>query len=277
PPLSLSSLPVFIRVPFFSFQGERLRIPANKCCPECVSSSQSSCHYEGVTYGWSPSSCSLCVCSRGSVSCSAKPCPQLTCPPDQSLFTPEGECCPKCGRNGASCSWQGAPYRDGQQWNPSSCSRCFCSDGQVQCSVAECRQVACKPDENLVIPAGQCCPQCVSNPCLSAGKQYQHGQQWRKDDCTTCVCDRGQSRCNTDTCGPVTCDKGQTKVRRAGSCCDECAAAKGSCLYQGAVRYHGDMWNATGCEFCSCDRGQVLCQRAECGRVACPQVSKKRG
>uniref|UniRef100_A0A3Q1CIX6 VWFC domain-containing protein n=1 Tax=Amphiprion ocellaris TaxID=80972 RepID=A0A3Q1CIX6_AMPOC len=223
---------------------------------------------------WSPSSCSLCVCSRGSVSCSAKPCPQLTCPPDQTLFTPEGECCPKCGRNGASCSWQGAPYRDGQQWNPSSCSRCSCSDGQVQCWVAECRQVACKPDENLVIPAGQCCPQCVSNPCLSAGKQYQHGQQWRKDDCTTCVCDRGQSRCNTDTCRSITCDKGQTNVRRAGSCCDECAAAKGSCLYQGAVRYHGDTWNATGCEFCSCDRGQVLCQRAECGRVTCPQGSE---
>lgn len=28
-------------------------------------------------------------------------------------------------------------------------------------------------NENLVIQPGQCCPQCVSNPCLSAGKQYQ--------------------------------------------------------------------------------------------------------
>lgn len=69
--------------------------------------------------------------------------------------------------------------------------------------------------------------------------------------------------------------QGQTKVKRAGQCCDECAAAKGSCQYQGAVRYHGDMWNSTGCEFCTCSRGQVLCQRAECGRVECPQVSPK--
>lgn len=69
--------------------------------------------------------------------------------------------------------------------------------------------------------------------------------------------------------------QGQTKVKRAGQCCDECAAAKGSCLYEGTVRYHGDMWNGTGCEFCSCNRGQVLCQRAECGRVECPQVSLK--
>uniref|UniRef100_A0A4W6CQ63 Fraser extracellular matrix complex subunit 1 n=1 Tax=Lates calcarifer TaxID=8187 RepID=A0A4W6CQ63_LATCA len=257
-------------------RGERLRIPANKCCPECVSSSQGSCQFEGVVYGhdsqWTPSPCSLCVCSRGSVSCSARPCPPLSCPGDQSPFTPAGECCPRCGRK--SCSWQGAVYRDGEEWKPSLCSRCVCSNGDVQCSVAECQQVACKPQENLVIQPGQCCPQCVSNPCLSAGKQYQHGDQWQKNACTTCVCDRGQSKCHTHTCRHITCEKGQTKVKRPGQCCDECAAAKGSCLYEDEVRYHGDMWNGTGCEFCSCNRGQVLCQRAECGRVECLQGSE---
>uniref|UniRef100_A0A3Q4HVK7 Fraser extracellular matrix complex subunit 1 n=1 Tax=Neolamprologus brichardi TaxID=32507 RepID=A0A3Q4HVK7_NEOBR len=259
-------------------RGEHLRIPTNKCCPECASSSQGSCQYEGVTYAhdsqWSPSPCSVCTCSGGSVSCSTRPCPHLTCPEDQSLFTPAGECCPKCGSSGESCSWQGIVYRDGEEWKPSLCSRCVCSNGEVQCSVAECQQVACKPHENLVIQPGECCPQCVSNPCLSAGKQYQHGEQWQKNTCTMCVCDRGQSKCHTKTCPPITCDKGQTKVKRAGQCCDECAAAKGSCQYQGAVRYHGDMWNSTGCEFCTCSRGQVLCQRAECGRVECPQGSE---
>lgn len=67
--------------------------------------------------------------------------------------------------------------------------------------------------------------------------------------------------------------QGETKVRRAGQCCDECAAARGSCLYQGIVRYHGDMWNASGCEFCTCSRGQVLCHKAECARLRCPQVN----
>ncbi|XP_071779938.2 extracellular matrix organizing protein FRAS1 [Centroberyx gerrardi] len=256
-------------------RGERLRIPANKCCPECVSPSQDSCQHEGVIYGpdsqWRPSQCSVCVCSGGGVSCAPPPCPPLSCPADQSPFTPAGECCPKCGRHGAACSWQDGVYRDGEEWKPSLCSKCVCSNGEVQCSAAECQPVACKPHENLVIQPGRCCPQCVSNPCLSAGKQYQHGEQWQKNACTMCVCDRGQSRCHTHTCRPVTCDKGRTKVKRAGQCCDECAAAKGSCLYEGAVRYHGDMWNGTGCEFCTCDRGQVLCQRAECGRVECPQ------
>lgn len=39
--------------------------------------------------------------------------------------------------------------------------------------------------------------------CLS----LQHGEQWQKNACTTCICDRGQSKCHTHTCRPVTCDK----------------------------------------------------------------------
>nr|XP_057925745.1 extracellular matrix protein FRAS1 isoform X1 [Doryrhamphus excisus] len=259
-------------------RGQRLRIPAGQCCPECVPSSKGSCDYEGITHAhdtqWSPSPCTRCECSRGAVSCAARRCPSVHCPDDHSPFTPAGECCPKCGSTGSSCSWQNSVYRDGQEWQPSRCSRCVCHNGDVRCSVAECPPVACKPNENLVIPPGQCCPRCVSNPCLSAGQQYQNGEQWRKDACTTCVCERGQSKCHTLTCQPVTCDKGQTKVRRAEQCCDECADARGSCQYEGVIRYHGDMWSAADCEFCACSRGQVLCRQAECGRVECPQGSE---
>lgn len=66
--------------------------------------------------------------------------------------------------------------------------------------------------------------------------------------------------------------QGQTKVKRAGQCCEDCVTSKGSCLYEGILRYHGDMWNGTGCEFCMCERGQVLCQRVECARAECPRV-----
>uniref|UniRef100_A0A673XCS3 Fraser extracellular matrix complex subunit 1 n=1 Tax=Salmo trutta TaxID=8032 RepID=A0A673XCS3_SALTR len=164
--------------------------------------------------------------------------------------------------------------RDGEEWRPSPCSKCVCDSGLPQCYAAECQPVACQPLDNLVIQPGHCCPQCVPNPCLSAGKEYKHGEQWQKSGCTRCVCDRGQSRCHTQTCPPRTCEKGQTKVKRAGQCCDECVAAKGSCLYELTVRYHGDMWNGTGCEFCTCERGQVLCQRAQCARVECPTGSE---
>ncbi|KAG7246533.1 hypothetical protein CRUP_026359, partial [Coryphaenoides rupestris] len=65
--------------------------------------------------------------------------------------------------------------------------------------------------------------------------------------------------------------QGESKARRAGQCCEECVATRGSCLYDGTLRYHGDMWNGTGCEFCSCERGQVVCRNAECGRLSCQQ------
>lgn len=49
---------------------------------------------------WSPSPCSVCSCSGGSVSCTVRPCPPLSCQEGHSPFTPAGECCPQCGRNG---------------------------------------------------------------------------------------------------------------------------------------------------------------------------------
>ncbi|XP_030622204.1 extracellular matrix organizing protein FRAS1 [Chanos chanos] len=256
-------------------RGERLRIPPNKCCPECLPQSAGSCQHQGAIYGhdsqWSDSKCSVCTCSHGTVSCAPRPCPPLSCGRDQSPFIPDGECCPRCARNGASCSWEGREHRDGEEWSSGPCTKCECRSGRIQCSTAECLPVTCKANENLVIQPGRCCPQCEPDPCLANGKQYKHGEQWQKNSCTTCVCDRGQSRCHTEKCPPLTCNKGQAKVKRSGQCCEECSSTKGSCLYEGVVRYHGDMWNGTGCEFCLCERGQVLCQRAECGRVQCPR------
>ncbi|XP_034152338.1 extracellular matrix protein FRAS1 isoform X3 [Esox lucius] len=268
--------PVICPNPLCNYQkGERLRIPPNQCCPECLLSSHGSCQHEGSVYGhdsqWAASQCQLCLCSEGSVSCGPRPCPPLSCPSDRTPFIPAGDCCPKCAHNGASCSWEGLVYRDGEEWKPTVCSKCVCADGQPQCSTAECPPVACKLRENLVIQPGHCCPQCVPNPCISAGEEYKHGEQWQKSDCTTCVCDQGQSRCHTHTCPPKACEKNQVRVQRTGQCCDECVVAKGSCMYELTVRYHGDMWNSTGCEFCTCERGQVICQRAQCARVECPK------
>lgn len=35
----------------FCLKGERLRIPPNECCPECISVSQDSCRYDGAIFG----------------------------------------------------------------------------------------------------------------------------------------------------------------------------------------------------------------------------------
>ncbi|CAJ1069789.1 extracellular matrix protein FRAS1 [Xyrichtys novacula] len=259
-------------------RGERLRIPANSCCPECVLTPKNSCQHKGLTHSdgsqWSPFPCTVCVCSEGEVTCSPQPCPPLTCPSDQVLFTSSGKCCPRCASSEAVCMWQGSVFRDGEDWRFGQCSKCLCTNGKVQCSVIECPQIICKPEENLIIHPGQCCPQCMSDSCLSAGIQHQHGERWLKNACTTCVCDHGHSKCHTLTCRSITCERGQYKVQREGRCCEECVPFKGSCLYEGVVHYHGDMWNTTGCEFCTCNHAQVVCQEVECARVTCPQGSE---
>uniref|UniRef100_A0A8D0CH89 Fraser extracellular matrix complex subunit 1 n=1 Tax=Scleropages formosus TaxID=113540 RepID=A0A8D0CH89_SCLFO len=247
--------------PHCDFQkGERLRIPPNKCCPECFPQSQGSCQHEGAVYGngsqWSGSKCSLCACSQGKVSCGPVPCPPLSCGRDETLSTTPGQCCPKCLRKGASCLLEGQELRDGEEWQPTPCTKCVCNMGVTQCSVVECQPVVCKPVS-------------TANAQSLAQKPSAHGEQWQKDSCTTCRCHQGQARCRTQTCPPRTCNKGQVKVKRAGQCCEDCVSSKGSCQYEGTVRYHGDMWNSTSCEFCLCERGQVLCQKAECSILEC--------
>ncbi|XP_015685621.1 extracellular matrix protein FRAS1-like, partial [Protobothrops mucrosquamatus] len=61
----------------------------------------------------------------------------------------------------------------------------------------------------------------------------------------------------------------ENKVRRPGKCCEECVLSKGSCVHNGTLKYHNDLWNGTDCSFCSCDGGQVACRKAKCAKVDC--------
>lgn len=63
-------------------------------------------------------------------------------------------------------------------------------------------------------------------------------------------------------------------MQRSGKCCEECVSSKENCLYDGTIRYHGEMWNITRCDFCMCDEGQVTCHKAECAKVECAKVRK---
>ncbi|XP_015220286.2 extracellular matrix organizing protein FRAS1 [Lepisosteus oculatus] len=254
-------------------KGEQLRVPPNKCCPECDLQTQGFCQYEGQIYGhdsqWSISKCTVCLCSHGKVECSPKSCPLLHCGREETQLISSGDCCPKCVRNGVSCSFEGQEYKDGMEWQPRPCSKCSCRNGETICYIIECQALICKPKENFVIYPGKCCPQCVPNSCLVSGKEYKHGEQWKKNSCTACICDQGEVRCHTQTCPKLSCERGQNKVKKVGLCCEECVSSKGNCLYDNSIHYHGEMWNSTGCEFCMCDQGQVLCQKAECARVDC--------
>ncbi|XP_038647741.1 extracellular matrix protein FRAS1 [Scyliorhinus canicula] len=253
--------------------GEVFKISPNDCCPECVLRTHNFCDYEGQVHGheteWMTTTCTVCTCINKKVECGSKYCPPIYCGRGEIMYTPDGECCPKCVKTGESCLFDGRMYRDGEDWNLAGCSKCVCNNGEVQCYVAECQPVDCKKDEDVVMQVGNCCPECLPKSCTWAGKKHKHGDQWKKDECTSCICDHGDIRCHIQTCRSLTCEKGLNKVRRSGHCCEECVSGKGNCLYEGVIRYHEEMWNVTDCEFCMCERGQVICQTAECARVEC--------
>ncbi|KYO26548.1 extracellular matrix protein FRAS1 isoform B [Alligator mississippiensis] len=260
--------------PWCDFQkGEVLQIPPNKCCPECVLGTKGFCQHEGQTHGhgteWASSQCTTCFCANGTVHCSPKLCLVPSCGSGELEYVAPGDCCPKCVGIGESCSFDGQMFRDGEEWQLSPCSKCFCRNGATQCFTAECRPVACSRDEVMIVTPGKCCPECVPKPCSVSGEAYKHGQQWKKNPCTTCICHRGEARCVRQACAPLTCEKDQNKVQRPGKCCEECVSSKGICLSEGIIRYHSEMWNGTRCEFCMCDGGQVTCQNAECAKVEC--------
>ncbi|KAE8631113.1 hypothetical protein XENTR_v10001087 [Xenopus tropicalis] len=254
-------------------KGEVLRIEPSKCCPECGSRTQGFCQHNGTTHAhgtqWEDSECTICSCWNSKVSCTSKPCPNLRCRKWENEHVAPGECCPVCVGTGEPCSLDGSMVLDGEEWKLSHCSRCSCRNGVIQCLTADCLPKVCRKDETLAIVPGKCCPECLPKSCHVGEKTYEHGVQWKRNLCTTCICDKGIVNCHTKTCYPVTCDKGQTKIKRDGKCCEQCVPSKGSCLYEGSVRYHGDLWNGSSCNFCLCDQGKVSCHKAQCAKVEC--------
>nr|XP_033819322.1 extracellular matrix protein FRAS1 isoform X2 [Geotrypetes seraphini] len=264
----------FCKDPHCDFQkGEALQVPPNKCCPECVSRTEGFCQHEGQIHGhdteWTNSGCSVCSCANSKVTCVPKPCPSISCRGGEREYVARGECCPRCVGTGGPCSFGGRVLHDGEEWQMSRCAKCVCRSGAVQCFTVECPPLICDQDESPAVMPGKCCPECVQKSCSVSGKEFQHEEQWRESSCTTCKCDRGDARCYTQTCAAFMCEKGENKVKRAGQCCEECVSSKGDCLYEGTVRYHEEMWIAARCEFCTCDQGQVICQKGECAKVKC--------
>jgi len=44
------------------------------------------------------------------------------------------------------------------------------------------------------------------------------------------------------------------------------------CKSEKPTRYHGDLWNVTECEFCTCKHGKVQCFNAVCEPAICSEV-----
>ncbi|XP_063253430.1 protein kinase C-binding protein NELL1-like [Prinia subflava] len=150
--------------------------------------------------------CSVCSCQDGRIFCRRTACDCRS--PGADLL-----CCPECDSRATSqCRGQSGQrlYRSGDTWSHG-CQRCRCLEGEVDCRPLECPPLDC---EYTAISEGECCPHCVSDPCLADNITYdirktcpdgfgitrRSGAVWTMvgSPCTTCKCKNGSVCCSVD-------------------------------------------------------------------------------
>ncbi|XP_050191621.1 protein kinase C-binding protein NELL1 isoform X2 [Myiozetetes cayanensis] len=150
--------------------------------------------------------CSVCSCKDGRIFCRRTACDCRN--PSADLF-----CCPECDtRVTSQCLDQTGHklYRSGDNWTYS-CQQCRCLEGEVDCWPLQCPSLNC---EYTAISEGECCPHCVSDPCLADNITYDirktcpdgygitrlSGAVWTMvgSPCTTCKCKNGNVCCSVD-------------------------------------------------------------------------------
>ncbi|MEQ2250213.1 Protein kinase C-binding protein nell1, partial [Ilyodon furcidens] len=132
----------------------------------------------------------------GQTFCRRRPCDCSD--PDEDLF-----CCPSCdNRPTSQCLDQSGRtlYRSGASWLYG-CQQCRCMEGEVDCWPLVCPVLLC---EYTAVAEGECCPRCVTDPCLADNLSYDirqactdptgvtrlSGDTWHmpQSPCTTCKC-----------------------------------------------------------------------------------------
>ncbi|XP_060694596.1 protein kinase C-binding protein NELL1-like isoform X3 [Hemiscyllium ocellatum] len=150
--------------------------------------------------------CSVCSCQDGNIFCRRIVCDCRT--PNVDLF-----CCSECDtRVTSQCLHQNGHlvYRSGDIWTYN-CQQCRCLQGEVDCWPLSCPTLSC---EYTTIPEGECCPRCVTDPCLADNVVYDirrtctdnhgitrlSGSIWTMAGslCTTCKCKNGNICCSVD-------------------------------------------------------------------------------
>ncbi|XP_039605153.1 protein kinase C-binding protein NELL1-like [Polypterus senegalus] len=150
--------------------------------------------------------CSVCSCKDGKIFCRRTACDCQN--PNVDLY-----CCPECKSTTSSqCLHQNGHklYHSGDNWTYS-CQQCRCLEGEVDCWPLTCPVLNC---EYSVILEGECCPRCVSDPCLADNIAYDirktcldsygvtrlSGSVWNMagSPCTMCKCKNGSICCSVD-------------------------------------------------------------------------------
>uniref|UniRef100_A0A3P8VEK1 Neural EGFL like 2 n=1 Tax=Cynoglossus semilaevis TaxID=244447 RepID=A0A3P8VEK1_CYNSE len=185
--------------------GYDCRCPhGHNCTGDCIHDNK--VKHSGQIWVLDSDRCSVCSCQAGQVMCRRMVCDCDN--PNADLF-----CCPECDpRLSSQCLHQNGllTYSSGDTW-VENCQQCQCLQGQVDCWPLPCPPVDC---EFTVVPEGECCPRCVTDPCLADTIRNditktctdEHnisrfsGSSWIKHgtECTLCQCKNGHICCSVD-------------------------------------------------------------------------------
>ncbi|MCJ8733662.1 hypothetical protein PDJAM_G00226190 [Pangasius djambal] len=194
--------------------------------------------------------CFTCQCKDLTWTCIHKPCPTLSCPPDEQN-TPPDSCCPVCD----VCVVEGGRRRvnNGESWTDGEdeCITCSCKLGHIECNIEECAPLVCEVGLLKVKSPGKCCYECqdVRAQCVYEGQVYDSKAQWEVDECTSCTCVSGDVHCQTERCPALSCASDETPSVIPGMCCPRCIPRPATCIVFGDPHYRtfdGKMVNFQG-------------------------------
>jgi hypothetical protein len=234
-----------------------------KCCPSCPGGCRRGPGLqdfaEGETKPDMTDPCNECSCKDGDLNCVRMVCPVLPCEA-RLQRTPKGKCCPECTRRHGAvhsklgrnmCLFQSRVFRRGRKgWPADECTTCTCDWSlQVRCQRTNCPAMLKCPKEKQVKRAGQCCPVCDGNGeekalaavrptyCVNRGRKHADGSVWEGERCTSCSCEKGETRCRVAECPVLNCPIGSRPDRKNGDCCPKCEHEDGVCTVFGDPHY----------------------------------------
>ncbi|KAM6437201.1 kielin/chordin-like protein [Liasis olivaceus] len=227
-----------------------------QCCPQCPGCQQAGREYpEGARWLSPLDPCQQCSCGPGGeASCEPVPCEAALC-----SHPAPGPCCPLCH----DCLFEGERYAHGQGFQPESCLRCICQEGNVRCEVIACPPATCS---HPVTEPGICCPRCKG--CVHEGRERADGTSWfsPSEPCQPCLCADGVVTCTQVIC--VNSCPAQLEV--PGECCPVCA----DCTYKGHGYRPGESFQPgeDPCDICTCQLMSDGHRHLQCHRKLCPSL-----
>lgn len=216
------------------------------CCPLCPISHSNSVILGGPEMAVLTDPCLRCQCDSWFCHCYRTACPALDCPGGVQ-YTPRGHCCPECHYptkeirlDAGRCVYKNEKFEHQQSFRPDPCTLCKCQDSSVICQRFVCPRVHCSK-ERLYYDPQLCCPRCRDRdplPCTYLDQHHQHATVWRLDECTTCKCTNGETKCVTEPCQYAHgCPVGYRLKKIPGQCCPECEEKEAICTVFGDPHY----------------------------------------